>query len=153
MKESTWRNPEYEMPSWAFWSQESQCRYTRELNYTTRSRITWLSTTNRIGKSCSFKPLRFGEVYQAGRIGMLIFHILTFHSTSCFRPQLLAHGWKKTCKCPGWCGSGLSAGLRTKGSLVRFPVRVHAWFSGQTPNRGHTRGNHTLMFLSLSPKK
>ena len=27
--------------------------------------------------------------------------------------------------------SGLSAGLRTKGSLVRFPLRAHAWVVGQ----------------------
>ena len=46
--------------------------------------------------------------------------------------------------------SGLSAGLRTKGSLVQFPVRAHAWVVGQVPSGGHTRGKHTLMFLSLS---
>ena len=46
--------------------------------------------------------------------------------------------------------SGLSAGLRTKGSLVRFPVRAHAFIPGQVPIRGCTRGNHTWMFLSLS---
>ena len=46
--------------------------------------------------------------------------------------------------------SGLSASLRTKGLLVRFPVRAHAWFAGQVPSGGCTRGNHTLMFLSLS---
>ena len=46
--------------------------------------------------------------------------------------------------------SGLSAGLQTKGSLVHFPVRAHAWLVGQVPSRGCTRGNHTLMFLSTS---
>ena len=45
--------------------------------------------------------------------------------------------------------SGLSAGLQNKGSLVRFPVRAHAWVAGQVPSGGRTRGNHTLMFLSL----
>ena len=45
--------------------------------------------------------------------------------------------------------SGLSAGLRIKGSLVQFPVRAHAWVAGQVPSRGCTRVNHTLMFLSL----
>ena len=34
--------------------------------------------------------------------------------------------------------------LRTKGSLVRFPARAHAWVAG------HMRGNHALMFFSLS---
>ena len=46
--------------------------------------------------------------------------------------------------------SVLSAELRPKGSLVRFPVRAHAWVAGQVPSRGRARGNHTLMFLSLS---
>ena len=36
--------------------------------------------------------------------------------------------------------SGLSADLRTKGSLVRFPVRAHAWVSGQVPSWGCIRG-------------
>ena len=45
---------------------------------------------------------------------------------------------------------GLSAGLRTKGSLVRLPIRAHAWVASQVPSMGHVRGNHTLMFLSLS---
>ena len=39
----------------------------------------------------------------------------------------------------GWCGSGLSVNLRTKGSLDRFPLRIPVWVAG-----------HTLMFLSLS---
>ena len=42
--------------------------------------------------------------------------------------------------------SGLSAGLRTKGSSVQLPVRAR-----QLPSRGCARGNHTLLFLSLSP--
>ena len=46
--------------------------------------------------------------------------------------------------------SGLSAGLQTKGSPVWFPVRAHAWVAGWVPSRGHMRGNHTMMFLSLS---
>ena len=46
--------------------------------------------------------------------------------------------------------SGLCARLWTKGSLVRCPVRAHAWIAGQVPSKGRMRGNHTLMFLSLS---
>ena len=46
--------------------------------------------------------------------------------------------------------SGLSTGLRTKGSPVRFPGGAHVWVVGQAPSRGHTRGSHTLMFPSLS---
>ena len=44
----------------------------------------------------------------------------------------------------------LSDGLRTKELLVQFPVRAHAWVEGQVSSQGHVRGNHTLMFLSLS---
>ena len=40
--------------------------------------------------------------------------------------------------------------LQTKGLPVRFPVRAHAWVAGQVLSTGHTRGNHTLIFLSLS---
>ena len=47
--------------------------------------------------------------------------------------------------------SGLSADLRTKGLRVQFPIWAHAWVVGQVPSRGCARGNHTLMFLSLSP--
>ena len=46
--------------------------------------------------------------------------------------------------------SGLSASLRIKGLPVRFPVRAHAWGEGHVPSVGHVRGNHTLMYLSLS---
>ena len=41
-------------------------------------------------------------------------------------------------------------GLWTKGPPARFPVMAHAWVAGQVPSGGHVRGNHTLMFLSLS---
>ena len=51
--------------------------------------------------------------------------------------------------CPVWL-SRLSASLGTKGSLVKFPVRAQAWVMGQIPSKGFMRGNHTLMFLSLS---
>ena len=40
--------------------------------------------------------------------------------------------------------------LGTKGLPVQFPVRAHAWVVGQVPSGHHLRGNHTLMFLSLS---
>ena len=53
---------------------------------------------------------------------------------------------------PGWCGSvdWVLANPALKGSLVGFPVWAHAWVEGQIPSRGHSRGNHTLVFLSLS---
>ena len=34
--------------------------------------------------------------------------------------------------------------------LVQLLVRAHAWVAGQVLSGGHMRGNHTLMFLSLS---
>ena len=36
-------------------------------------------------------------------------------------------------------------------SPVQFPVRVHDYIVGQAPSRECMRGNHTLMFLYLSP--
>ena len=45
----------------------------------------------------------------------------------------------------------IECGLWTKGSPVQFPVRAHAWVASQVPSGGHMRGNHTLLFLSLSP--
>ena len=32
--------------------------------------------------------------------------------------------------------SGLSSVLQSKGLLVQFPVRVHAWVAGQVPSGG-----------------
>ena len=46
--------------------------------------------------------------------------------------------------------SGLSAGPRTKGLRVQFPVRAHVCVAGQVPSRGSMKGNHILIFLSLS---
>ena len=46
--------------------------------------------------------------------------------------------------------SGSSTSLQSKGSLVRSQFRARAWVAGQVPHGGHARGNHTLMFLSLS---
>ena len=40
--------------------------------------------------------------------------------------------------------SGLSANLLTKGSLVQFPVRAHAWVAGQVPSWGCVRGNQSI---------
>ena len=40
------------------------------------------------------------------------------------------------------------ANQRVAGSI---PSGGTLWVVGQVPSRGHVRGNHTLMFLSLSP--
>ena len=44
----------------------------------------------------------------------------------------------------------IERGLRTRGLPVRFLVRAHAWVADQVPSGESMRGNHTLMFLSLS---
>ena len=73
-------------------------------------------------------------IYAFGKLYIYSIHLLLLIKT--FYPWLV------------WL-SGMSAGLRTKGSLVQFPVRAHAWVAGQVL-RGHGRDNHTLMLLSLS---
>ena len=45
----------------------------------------------------------------------------------------------------------IECSLQSKGSLVQFPVRAHAWVSGLVPSRGSVRGNHTLIDISLPP--
>ena len=45
--------------------------------------------------------------------------------------------------------SGLSASLQTKGSLVRFPVRAHAWVAGQVSSWGRVRGNQSTYLLHI----
>ena len=41
----------------------------------------------------------------------------------------------------------LSVNQRVTGPI---PIQGTSWVVGQVPSRGHSRGNHTLMFLSLS---
>ena len=47
--------------------------------------------------------------------------------------------------------SGLSAGLRIKGSPVQFPVWGACLGCSRVPSVGHARGNHILMFPFLPP--
>ena len=63
--------------------------------------------------------LRVGA-YISAKLTAIIFFESTFIKTGDSEPWLV------------WL-SGLSAGLRTKGSLVLFPVRTHAWVMGQVP--------------------
>ena len=47
--------------------------------------------------------------------------------------------------------SGLNVCLLTERSLVRFPVRAHAWLTSQVPHWGRARSSQsTSVFLSLS---
>ena len=47
--------------------------------------------------------------------------------------------------------SGLSAGLWIQRLLVQSPVRAQTWAAGQVAGWGCARGNHIVLFLSLSP--
>ena len=48
--------------------------------------------------------------------------------------------------------SGLSVGLKTKGSPVQFPVKAHVWVAGQVPSGGAGEATtHWYFFPSLSP--
>ena len=55
-------------------------------------------------------------------------------------------GDKKGLSSPCW----YSTSLQTKGSLVQVPLGAHGWVVGQVSIRRCVKGNHTLMFLSLS---
>ena len=60
-------------------------------------------------------------------------------------------GSEKTSKCPGWCSSvDWAQACEPKGYQLDSQSRAHAWVAGRVPSRGHMRGNHTLMLLSLS---
>ena len=54
---------------------------------------------------------------------------------------------------PGWCSSvDWVQTWKAKGHQFDSQSgHIHAWVTGQVPSRGRARGNHTLMFLSLSP--
>ena len=44
----------------------------------------------------------------------------------------------------------IEQGLRTKGSLVGFPVKTHTWVAGRAPTRGpHERKPHIDVSLPL----
>ena len=47
--------------------------------------------------------------------------------------------------------SGLSTSLQAKGSLVRFPVRAHAWVAGQVPCGGVIRGRQSVYLSHMHP--
>ena len=58
--------------------------------------------------------------------------------------------------CPIWCGSVdwvLASIHWTKGLLVRFPVRAHAWIAGQVPSSMCERQPHTDISLFLPRNK
>ena len=48
---------------------------------------------------------------------------------------------------PTWL-SWLDVVLQSKGLLVRFPVRAHAWVAGLVPGWGCVRGNRLIISLT-----
>ena len=59
--------------------------------------------------------------------------------------------FKNRVACPGWCSSGTECWPVNRRVAGSIPSRTHTWVVGQVLSRGRKRGNHTLMFLSLSP--
>ena len=73
-------------------------------------------------------------------------------SFQCFKWAHFTFNVRNTEMHPGCYGSvDWVPACEPKGWLIGFTVRAQAWVAGQVPSRGRTRGNHTLMFLSLSP--
>ena len=87
------------------------------------------------------------KVKQYGELLSLVYICISL-VFQCWQLQLFCP--KEFPKALAGVAQGLSTGLQIRGSLVRFPVRAHAWVAGQVPSGGHVRGNHTLMFLYLS---
>ena len=53
---------------------------------------------------------------------------------------------------PGWCGSvDWAPAYESKGPQFGFQSGHMPGLQARSPEAGHARGNHTLMFLSLSP--
>ena len=51
---------------------------------------------------------------------------------------------------PGWCGSVVECWPENQRVACLIPSQGTRLGCSQVPSRGHVRGNHTLMFLSLS---
>ena len=83
----------------------------------------------------------------SGRMGVIEGERRQNHRRHDFTPTSLALIKEAA---PAGVAQWICTSLQTEGSPVRFPVRAHAWVVGQVPCRGYMRGNHTLMFLSLS---
>ena len=73
--------------------------------------------------------------------------LLETNSLGCCDEWVVQHEIISTLPWLVWL-SGLSTRLRSKGSLVWFPVRAHTWVVGQVLSWGHVGGIHTFMFPS-----
>ena len=99
-------------------------------------------------RGSKWKPFWFWDQKRGEREG----YIMVSDARDWVYPYPLLGSYVKVGEDEPWLAwlSGLNASLRTKGLLVRFPVRTQTWVVGQVPGSGHRRGNHTLIFLSLS---
>ena len=81
---------------------------------------------------------------------MWIYTILEIKTEKLKNIYLLIH-FKRTIRSSGWCGSvDWAPACESKGHQFDSQSRAHDCVAGQVPSRGRMRGNHTLMFLSLS---
>ena len=126
----------------------------------------WYVVCIEVSPSCSKKQGRCGRTgwgcaFQKGSLGDSMTVHTDWPTSDASKPLcsevvfIFNFPWKSSTSQDGvsavagvdqWIGCA----LRTKGSLVRFPVKAHTCVMGQIPSGGHVRGTHTLMFLSLS---
>ena len=85
-------------------------------------------------------------------LGLIIarFTLILLHSTYCELLFYLIFKYYKEHVAVAGVAQWIERKPANQGLLVGFPVRAQAWAAGQVPSREHTRGNHILMFLSLS---
>ena len=74
------------------------------------------------------------------QVGLLLNHTIFLSSSMTFSTMVLKKRKKERKRGPWLLQlSGLSASLQTKRSLVRFPVRAHAWVADLVPIWGRAR--------------
>ena len=98
----------------------------------------------------------FTQIYNLYfELALYNYHTNTLNYLKIFNDKYLLHiflNFKKIMlTCPGWCGS-VDWVLAYEPTGCQFDSRctTHTWVAGHVPSGGHARGNHTLMFLSLS---
>ena len=88
----------------------------------------------------------FAQIFLIGQ-NKILFNILVVSKMKQWkRFRFILHSIFKNST--GWCDLVDCVPTREP-KLVLFPVRAHACVAVQVPSRGHMRGSHTLMFLSL----
>ena len=84
----------------------------------------------------------------SGKLPNHLIHLAKLNKIFCIHLLVL---FSLKCSQPCWCGSvDLVLPYVRKGHQFNSQSRADAWVAGQVPDRKRTRGNHMLMFLSLS---